>query len=83
MGEHIGENQIEENENNNMLSRIKQEKIDILGRYYYLSWLTLKIRKMIFIADSFCQSFMHNQHRQAASAVTAGAVDITFCNLSI
>ena len=35
LGEHVGENEIEENENKNMLSlsRIKQEKIDILGRY--------------------------------------------------
>ena len=34
LGEHVGENEIEENENKNMLSRIKQEKIDILGKYY-------------------------------------------------
>ena len=33
LGEHVRENEIEENENKNMLSRIKQEKIDILGRY--------------------------------------------------
>ena len=34
LGEHVGENEIEENENKNMLSRIKQEKIDILGNVF-------------------------------------------------
>ena len=33
LGEHVVENEIEEKEKKNMLSRIKQEKIDILGRY--------------------------------------------------